>query len=73
MHQPALSQDIASAAQEALAFVAWLATGDELIDAALLLGGRKWQAVAQRVVMQARNGVAIEHVLPDLRRLRSAL
>ncbi len=73
MHHPALSHTIATAARDADAFTAWLASGDELIDAAKLLGGRKWHAVAERVVTMARNGALSERALPELRRLERLL
>lgn len=73
MHYPALTLKLAKAAQNAEKFMAWLACGDELIDAARLLGGRKWCAAAKNVVSRARDGVAIERILPDLRRLQRLL
>ena len=69
MHYPALSHQITAAARDADAFTAWLASGDELIDAATLLGGHKWRTVAQRVVTHAQDRAVIERALPELRRL----
>jgi hypothetical protein len=69
MHYSALPHQITAAARDADAFTAWLASGDELIDAATLLGGHKWRTVAQRVVAHAQNRAVIERALPELRRL----
>ena len=69
MHYSALPHQITAAARDADAFTAWLASGDELIDAATLLGGHKWRTVAQRVVTHAQDRAVIERALPELRRL----
>lgn len=51
-------------------FSTWLADNpEELEDAARLLGGAKWAALAYRVIMAVRSGAGLAAVLPELRRL----
>ncbi|WP_299362716.1 hypothetical protein [uncultured Paracoccus sp.] len=74
MHHPALIRRHIAAARRVDEFITWLAgSGDELVDAALLLGGSTWGRVAANVVARASQGHDPSDLLPQLRRLRRLL
>lgn len=55
-------------------FMDWLVNaGDDLLDAADLLGGRKWLAAALRIIHAAENNEDLLRFLPELRQLNRLL
>lgn len=74
MHHPALIRQHVAAAHRVDEFIVWLTgSGEDLVDAALLLGGSKWGHIASSVVARASQGFDPVAMLPQLRRLRRLL
>ncbi len=74
MHYLSETGELLHAVQTLRQFTTWLAdSGDDLIDAAELLGGSKWLTVALRVIHVAEAGGDLGTVLRELKQLRCLL